>query len=332
MSQYGNVIASQNSNHKLNERPNLVNVIDGKKRYYSALDAEIFFGDIFVDDITDIGWGTQQQTLPIFGYNSYTFDGMAVGSRMVQGQFSTNFHQRSYLQNLQNDPSFVSIARMLYGEEDKNKTSAFTSTYRKRLNLPVWDKGFDIVIAYGTHGESAKGLKESTIATYVVIECCQITGSQTMLTSDGMPVTETYTFTARDVRYVHDEDRTEVDVDTGESATTDDTINAFLEVYSNDAVGICASIESQIDISKNNTFSIKTDFGNKALNAEFKFEAFDEDSNKYIGVLNQDLSKALLAGIKKLKLDEIEVTLTLHYTVNDTSKVFSDIDVIIDVE
>lgn len=65
--------------------------------YFSNADVKLYFGDIWVDDATAIILQLQEEVLPIYGYNSYTFDTVARGKRLVQGQFNINFTTVGYL-------------------------------------------------------------------------------------------------------------------------------------------------------------------------------------------------------------------------------------------
>ena len=67
------------------------------KRYFSMIDAEIFFGNEYVEDLATIDWSVNQNALPIFGYNSYTYDEVARGSRIISGSFTINFTSPNYL-------------------------------------------------------------------------------------------------------------------------------------------------------------------------------------------------------------------------------------------
>ena len=67
------------------------------KRYYSEIDAEIYFGNEYVEDIDYIEWSINESTIPLFGYNSYTYDEIAKGSRIINGSFTINFTSPNYL-------------------------------------------------------------------------------------------------------------------------------------------------------------------------------------------------------------------------------------------
>lgn len=65
--------------------------------YYSGAQITIWFGDIWVDDITAISWQYNQEKRPIYGYASQHFDAVAKGQVLVQGQLRINFRNQGYL-------------------------------------------------------------------------------------------------------------------------------------------------------------------------------------------------------------------------------------------
>lgn len=65
--------------------------------YYSGLDAKIYFGGVWVDEIVTIGYGMQEAVVPHFGYADYTFRRASHGQRQVQGQFTVNFKSGTYI-------------------------------------------------------------------------------------------------------------------------------------------------------------------------------------------------------------------------------------------
>lgn len=68
--------------------------------YFSNSDVKLYFGDIWVDDATAIVMQLQEEVMPIYGYNSFTFDTVARGKRLVQGQFNINFTTVGYLNQI----------------------------------------------------------------------------------------------------------------------------------------------------------------------------------------------------------------------------------------
>ena len=72
------------------------------KRYYSVIDAEVYFGNEYVEDVCDINWSIRQNVTPLFGYNSYTYDDVARGNRLIVGNFLINFTSPNYLFSILN--------------------------------------------------------------------------------------------------------------------------------------------------------------------------------------------------------------------------------------
>lgn len=185
---------------RLRHRPHISNTSNSRGneyvQYYSSLDADILFGGQFIDEVLNIAWQVQQNAMPIFGYNSYTFDDIAVGSRMVSGQFTVNFTEANYLSRVLS--TLTAISRKTYNK-DVPAQSVYAEVDKRRRNLPMWDKGFDIVIGFGE--KTASGPQEYNQVT--MLDCCQITGCTQQLDYNGEPLTETYTFIARDMKFTY---------------------------------------------------------------------------------------------------------------------------------
>ena len=174
------------------------------KRYYSSIDAELYFGHEYVEDIADIQWQVQQNHLPIYGYNSYTFDEIAVGSRIVQGNFSIRFTSPNYLFKILETAKEEQIMTMtsykvashdrILGEVqaplDANLTGSITGTKRREL----WPQTFDIDIVYGKPDGNFK--ETHVFLTNVRILSCSSGASS----SSPTPITEVYTFVAKDIK------------------------------------------------------------------------------------------------------------------------------------
>lgn len=73
-----------------------------KREYFSGANVRVYFGDIWVDQLTAISFSLEEQVAPIYGFSSYTFDRISRGSRMVQGQFTINFTENGYMQSILN--------------------------------------------------------------------------------------------------------------------------------------------------------------------------------------------------------------------------------------
>lgn len=73
-----------------------------KSEYFSGADVRIYFGDIWLDEVTNLQFSMQEQVSPIFGYASYTWDKVARGTRYIQGSFTINFKESYYLHSVLN--------------------------------------------------------------------------------------------------------------------------------------------------------------------------------------------------------------------------------------
>jgi hypothetical protein len=158
--------------------------------YFSNADVKIYIGDIWIDDATAISLQLQEEVMPIYGYNSFTFDTVARGKRLVQGGITINFTTGGYLhqiienaeaifyaletgeqkglvkpeyyQNMKLDEilrklgknSFEEIAddyeKAIWGDEDKTESLNYANKPYFRQN----GLGFDIRIQYGAVSES----------------------------------------------------------------------------------------------------------------------------------------------------------------------------------
>lgn len=69
-------------------------------KYFSGSNVKIYFDNVFLDEATSLSFIMAERLKPIQGYNSYTYDSVARGARIVQGQFSINFKDHDYLFSL----------------------------------------------------------------------------------------------------------------------------------------------------------------------------------------------------------------------------------------
>lgn len=65
--------------------------------YFSGSDVNIYFGDVWVDDLTGLQFSLQENLKTVNGYQSYTWDAISRGERMVQGSFRIAFREAGYL-------------------------------------------------------------------------------------------------------------------------------------------------------------------------------------------------------------------------------------------
>lgn len=173
--------------------------VDRKKKYFSSIDAEIYFGDHYIDEIINIQYTVSQNTLPLYGYNSYTFDDVAQGTRIIQGNFVINFTSAGYLLRLleeikKNKGTFMNSQQISKDAEGTEEEFAAPEV-RGVSDDPVWNAAFDIDVMFGQE-DSIGG------ATHVIIQDAVITGCASQTDTSGNPIAESYSFIARDIRTV----------------------------------------------------------------------------------------------------------------------------------
>lgn len=224
MAEYKNDILKKQAALDLDKRPihtpyvttfNKVKTKDGfkissvqLKRYYSVIDAEIYFMNNFVEDVSDINWVVSQNVMPLFGYNSYIYDEVARGSRLIQGTFNINFTSPNYLFDLLKTLDESNITDLKSYSQPISKDSIKSGNVQGKINTalegvretndhgPIWDRTFDIDIILGE--KTGNGDPVHVILEGVAIQSCA-----TVLSAycAGTPpaIQEQYQFIARDI-------------------------------------------------------------------------------------------------------------------------------------
>jgi hypothetical protein len=86
--------------------------------YFSFCDMAIYFGDVFIDEITGLQFAMQENVLPLYGYADYRFRTLSHGSRIIQGNFSINFKEAGYIYLI-----MEALRARAARAEDKSKTT-----------------------------------------------------------------------------------------------------------------------------------------------------------------------------------------------------------------
>lgn len=111
--------------------------------YFSAADAKIYLGDVWIDDCVAFNYSMSEEAIPVYGYNSFTYDAIARGKRLVQGNFAINFKSVGYLKQVLENADAIAYAI----EEGKNKKLIDPKYYEElKLNeilLKLGKKSFD---------------------------------------------------------------------------------------------------------------------------------------------------------------------------------------------
>lgn len=174
------------------------------RRYYSSIDAEIYFNNEYVEDICDINWSVQQRHMPIFGFNSYTYDDIAVGARMVTGTFAIRFTSPNYLFKLLEVAQTATVSQMssytipvhdrILGEPDGKVDESLSGEVAGTNHKELWPETFDIDVVFGK--PSWGGKEVHVILLGVRILSCTSGASS----SSPVPTTEQYQFVANDIK------------------------------------------------------------------------------------------------------------------------------------
>ena len=67
------------------------------EEFFSGADVVVYFGDVWLADITSLQFALMENVRPIYGYASYTWDAVKRGTRLIQGRFSIAFKEAGYL-------------------------------------------------------------------------------------------------------------------------------------------------------------------------------------------------------------------------------------------
>jgi hypothetical protein len=110
-----------------------------KSEYFTGADIRIYFGDIWVDEITSLQFTLQEQVAPIYGYASYTWDKVARGARSIQGSFTVNFKESYYLQAVLN-----SLSSKMKGNS-KSTPMFDTKQWKDGVDIEHLISSFDVV-------------------------------------------------------------------------------------------------------------------------------------------------------------------------------------------
>ena len=156
------------------------------RRHYSSIDADVLFNGQFIEELVSIQWNEMQQTLPLIGYNSYIFDEIAQGSRIIQGQFTIHFVIPDYLNQ---------IIESNIQDENIELISTEKRTHTSDPYAPHFSTGFDIAIYYGEKNKKDRYLGE---APGILLKQCYIQSRGQAMDVSGANLVEIYSFVARD--------------------------------------------------------------------------------------------------------------------------------------
>lgn len=178
------------------------------KRYYSDISAEAYINGEWFEDINTISWQISQQQYPIYGYNSYIWDDLALGSRIIQGQFTINFTEPNIINKViskgtksttvNNASTFEEYSTRAH--QNKVAIDGSEVTYQSNtVRGEIWKPRFDIDIVFGEK-EKLGGI--DIMPRHIILWDCSVSSSGIGLTANGGVLVETYSFIARDFKII----------------------------------------------------------------------------------------------------------------------------------
>lgn len=208
-------IFAETIGQNLNKTPVFTNFVNddagnGYKQYYSQIDAKVFFGGQYVEDISFINCSVSQNVMPITGYNSHIPDEIVQGSRYISGVFTINFTSPNYLNELVKVAKLVSLeqAKKVTVNTEVGKTALSDTFYiNKETNKEtdfdnhnfIFEGYFDIDVVLGQ--DTTFGGK----ARHYILESVKIGQAQLIQVSSnsGMQMQEMYQFIGKDIRAIN---------------------------------------------------------------------------------------------------------------------------------
>lgn len=182
------------------------------KKYYSDISAELYFNGHWFEDIVAVQWRVQQQTYPLYGYNSYIYDDVALGNRIIQGVFTINFTEPDKLrkviaQSKVDAQANTDTASYETVSQAVNTTSITVNGSRTALvtndaHAAIWSPRFDIDIVFG---ESDVLQSAVILPKHIILWDCHLQGSAIGMAANDGVLQETYHFLARDFKVINSE-------------------------------------------------------------------------------------------------------------------------------
>lgn len=106
------------------------------EEYFTSVDCDIYINNKKCDYISSIRYTINEGVMPIYGYASYTYDDIAIGSRLVSGEIKipVSNHETAIYDFTANATRSSNINKEEYHSNDKpvwvaNKTVLATSSY-----------------------------------------------------------------------------------------------------------------------------------------------------------------------------------------------------------
>lgn len=179
------------------------------KKYYSDTSAELYFNGHWLEDINAVQWQVQRQTYPLFGYNSFIYDDVALGNRIIYGAFTINFTEPDKLRNViaqkkvEAQPSTDTVSYEDYSAKSHTTNITIdgvkTALETNDAHATIWSPRFDIDVVFG---ESDVLGSSVVLPKHIILWDCHLMGSQIMTSTNDGVLQESYQFLARDFKVI----------------------------------------------------------------------------------------------------------------------------------
>jgi hypothetical protein len=116
------------------------------EEYFSGSDVSVYFGSEWVDEINAITFALSEYVQPLYGFNSYTYDYIQRGARLVRGSFRINFREAGYLMNIVNNAGNKKIGNISeflnnsYYKERFDVEAQKSSVLKSSSDPSFWEK------------------------------------------------------------------------------------------------------------------------------------------------------------------------------------------------
>lgn len=168
-----------------NKYTSVIDVANTQKRYFSNIECEFYFGSKRFYDMVEFMFQIEEIPKKIYGYNSFAPSIIVPGRKEINGEFRINFLKGG---------GFIEFLDSVEGSVMSNVTENMIKYCPEAY--PTWGgskKTFDILIGYGYY----KSENKTYNATCQSLLGVTITGMKQELDTTGQPITEVYTFTAK---------------------------------------------------------------------------------------------------------------------------------------
>ena len=199
-------------NYVISANKSLNGVVDSAvyKKYYSDASVELYFNGHWLDDITAVNWHIEQNTQPLYGYNSFIYDDIAQGTRLIRGVFVVNFTEPDRLSKViaqskvesspaNNGATYEEYSKALYSATTISVNGTTTTLQTNNAHNSIWSNRFDIDIVFGEPDAIGQSV---ILPKHIVLWDCVLQGSSIgAATNDGV-LQEQYFFIARDFKVI----------------------------------------------------------------------------------------------------------------------------------